>query len=186
MPTDRLELRPGAVLLLEDLAPDLRSDLLDCARPGNDATDAVEYVLAAHPVDADEAAVRGHLASLGAWDPGDLDDPERNLRRLVWVLAGELRANGLFALEAAPLPDIRIVRQGRETLASVIAMRLSGAHYVGQLHRPTPSDPWTFDGDLEIAAADRGLAWRAIRAAMAAEDLVIDPESEREVLDSLP
>ena len=185
MTIDRLDLRPGTVLALEDLAPGLRSDLLDCARPGNDATEAVEYVLATHAVNVDEALVRGHLDCLGAWVASDLDHPDRNLRRLVWHLAGELRDHGVFALEAAPAPDIRIGRHGSETLASVVAMRRGEAHFVGQLHRRDTDHPWAFDGDLQVAHPDPALAWRAIRAAMSAEALALDPASERQVLDTL-
>lgn len=112
MARDRLQLRPGTVLLLEDLAPDLASDLLDCARPRNDATDAVAYVLATYPVDVDETTVRGYLASIGAWLPHQLSDPERNLGRFLWILACELREHALFALDAAPDPPPIATRGG--------------------------------------------------------------------------
>ena len=63
-------------------------------------------------------------------------------------------------------------------------MRRGEAHFVGQLHRGAPGDAWTFDGDLNVAHRDPELAWRAIRDAMAAGGLVLDPICEREALDT--
>ena len=72
-----------------DLGTDLGQDLLDCAGQG-DATEAVEYMLGQYQVVA-HPDIADALKEYGAWDQHQLADHGENVRRMVWLLAAEVR-----------------------------------------------------------------------------------------------
>ena len=95
MTTDTLDLYPGAVFTREDFDPEMLEDLRDCASPGADASEAVQYFARVYNVigtDLDQ-----YLRGYGAWEEDDLADPEFCLERTIWLIAGDIReaeANG--------------------------------------------------------------------------------------------
>ena len=90
-------------LLLDklDFEENIYEDLRDCASPGQDGTEACEYVLGHYTVVA-APNVRNHLLSYGAWEAESLLDHRENTLRLIWLLGGNLREHEPFCLEACP------------------------------------------------------------------------------------
>ena len=78
----------------DELSPELRQDLLECATPGQDASEAVDYVLAHYSVSGVPEDCAAMLRGYGAWDDEDLADHDENLRRLVWLAGCDLSEQG--------------------------------------------------------------------------------------------
>lgn len=86
-----------------------------CSQPGQNASSDVEQALRniklLHQLDQmDMEDIREELAEYGAWDEEQLADDEENLRRLVWVAAGQLRDElfqALSGLECLTEKDVR-------------------------------------------------------------------------------
>ena len=91
------------------------SIVVACSQPGQDASSDVEQALRdiklLHQLDQmDTEDIREELAEYGAWDEEQLADDEENLRRLVWVAAGQLRDElfqALSGLECLTEKDVR-------------------------------------------------------------------------------
>jgi hypothetical protein len=76
-------------------ADELQSYLLEalkaCGTPGQDNSEAVEYVRANWEVTADPEQAKAYLRPFGAWDEEELANHQQNLDRLVWIIGCELR-----------------------------------------------------------------------------------------------
>jgi hypothetical protein len=78
-------------LAADELHGDLLDALVDCGAPGQDASEAVAYVLKHYTVTGDKTNCADYLKGFGAWDDEELADHEENLRRLVWLTGCGLR-----------------------------------------------------------------------------------------------
>ena len=78
---------------VDDISPELLSDLIDCSGPG-DASDAVEYVLNRWDIGGEPLDCAAMLYGYGPWDKDDLRDHKQNLRRLVWLSACGIAEEG--------------------------------------------------------------------------------------------
>lgn len=67
-----------------------REAIHDCAAQG-DCTAAVEHWTKRLGFDAPADYTRQYLASTGAWDADELTDHAANVRRLFWLICGDLR-----------------------------------------------------------------------------------------------
>lgn len=84
----------GADVLLYpiiDIPFDMVQDLVDCGSPGQDASEAVDYVLSQHTIEVSEEDARSYLKPYGAWEDSELEDHDTNVERLVWLAGCDLR-----------------------------------------------------------------------------------------------
>ena len=65
--------------------------ILDCSTPGQDAIESVEYWIKCLGFNAPEDYTREYLKGYGAWDNEELSDHDANLKRLLWIMCGNLR-----------------------------------------------------------------------------------------------
>lgn len=63
----------------------------DCSRPGQDASEAVDYWVDRLQLDGPAWLIREHLSGYGAWEPGQLANHQANLGRLLWLWCCDLR-----------------------------------------------------------------------------------------------
>ena len=75
-------------LYKDEITDELYSALMDCAIGGQDATEAVQYVIREHGITADNP--RAYLEPYGGFDDDELQDDDANLERCVWLLACNL------------------------------------------------------------------------------------------------
>lgn len=66
----------------------------DLTISGQDATNIASYWIARLSFNAPPWLVREHLKGYGAWDASELADHSVNLRRLIWLWAGECKESG--------------------------------------------------------------------------------------------
>lgn len=77
----------------DDLSPELRAALIDCAAPG-DASESVAFVRSQFAISGDKSACRAFLRGYGAWNDDELSEHEKNLNRLVWLAGCDLSEQG--------------------------------------------------------------------------------------------
>ena len=68
--------------------------IYDCTASGP-VDDAVDYWVAELELEAPSWLLREHLREFGAWDRSELCDHQENLKRLLWVWAGNCRERGV-------------------------------------------------------------------------------------------
>lgn len=88
------------MLTRADLTEAEYSALVACAQPGIDAAPAVDRFIDANEVSGNADTCRAYLFHYGAWDTDELSDHDANLRRLVWIVAGDIRECGEAYLSA--------------------------------------------------------------------------------------
>ena len=84
----------------DELAGDLLDALYDCGTPGQDATEAVQFVLDHWQITGDQDQCAAYLRGYGAWDDSELSDHAENLRRLVWLAGCGLREEPVIYFSA--------------------------------------------------------------------------------------
>lgn len=78
-----------------DLPEPMCSDLMVCGGPG-DQQGNVDYFISQYEIVHDSLA--DYLRGYGAWDENDLADEEENLRRIIWIIGGDLAEYGIAEL----------------------------------------------------------------------------------------
>jgi len=76
-----------------------RAQALSCSQPGHDAAPDIERLLtdpriARQVRKLDSAALRAELDEWGAWNDAELADHQANIRRILWIAAGNIREGG--------------------------------------------------------------------------------------------
>lgn len=68
--------------------------VIDCTRPGQDATDAIVHWIGVLEFEVPREAAQAYLREFGAWD--DLKDASDATltQRVLWVACGDIRENG--------------------------------------------------------------------------------------------
>lgn len=78
------------IIAAVDLKPELREALRDCGTPGQDATEAVDYVMDTFEIRGNDKDCRAYLSTTGGWQADELQDHNENLRRCVWLIGCDL------------------------------------------------------------------------------------------------
>ena len=83
-----------------ELSEELVIALLDCSIGGQDADDAVTYVLENFDISGDVDTCKDYLKGYGAWGDDELSDHTANLERLVWLAGCNLSEDGSIYFSA--------------------------------------------------------------------------------------
>ena len=65
-----------------------------CTQPGRDASDDVNAWVEELSFDAPDDLMREYLRGFGAWDDDELASHDDNVRRLFWVICGDMNESG--------------------------------------------------------------------------------------------
>lgn len=88
---------PDWTLHADELETQFLQDLLACGAGGQDATPAVEHVIATYEITGCREDCATMLRALGAWEENELQDHDENLRRLIWLTGCALREDDRMA-----------------------------------------------------------------------------------------
>ena len=79
------------MILVNEITTELRDNLFDCAAPGQDATEAVDFAISHHDLTAENP--RAYLGPVGAWDDEEIEamTHDEAVQKCVWMLACNLR-----------------------------------------------------------------------------------------------
>lgn len=92
MANEKFTIKTGVVYEIGDIPEHLREIFLGAAHQGQCDED-VEEASKHFEVD-DPAGVRDYLQQFGAWDDAQLEDDEMNLRRVIWLMSGDIQEQG--------------------------------------------------------------------------------------------
>jgi hypothetical protein len=73
----------------DDLDPDFFEHLCACGEPG-DATETVAAIRSLYEIKGRPGDCRDYLSQFGAWEHDELQDHDKNLDRLVWIVGCDL------------------------------------------------------------------------------------------------